>query len=205
MGLRVINHVMIDQGRKPASSSGIHAGQIVALVANGTTGVPELARADRALVATTHGISAIVGIAGDDAITTGNTQIVVNPVSLAFESHSTRRLGDFQDEVVEGVTNWTDTGTPRRGVTVYSGGGEFATDKYEALFAANAATTDAAAAPAFAVNDGMTYGSSTTNSLAGQFVDDGATATVNVVARVTEGAVSSCLFVRWLPVPYVHP
>jgi len=205
MGLRVINHVTIDQGRKPSASSGIHSGQIVALVANGTTGDPELARADRSLMASTHGISAIVGIAGDDATVSGNTQIIVNPVSLEFEAHSTRRLGDFQDEVAEGVTNWTDTGTPRRGVTVYSGGGEFATDKYETAFAANAATTDTAATPSFAVNDGFTYGSSTTNGLQGQFVDDGGVSTVIVVARVTDGAANDCLFIRWLPVPYVTP
>ena len=202
MGLRVINHVLIDQGRKPASSSGIHAGQIVAIQANSTTGDPELARANRD---GTHTIAHVVGIAGDDATTTSNTQILVNPVSLEFETHDTRRLGDFQDEVVEGVTNWTDTGTPRRGVTVYSGGGEFVTDRYETAFAANAATTDAAAVPTFTVGDGFTYGSATTNALQGQFVDDGGITATIVMARVTDGASNSCLYVRWLPVPYVTP
>ena len=200
MGLRVINHVLIDQGRKPTSSSGIHAGQVVALQANATTGDPELARANRD---GTHTLAHVAGIAGDDATTTGNTQIIVNPVSLDFETHATRRLGDFQDEVVEGVTNWTDTGTPRRGITVYSGGGEFVTDMYEALFAADAATTDAAAAPTFAVGAGLTYGSATTNALQGQFVDDGNVAGVVVVARVTDGASGDCLYIR-LVEPYLY-
>lgn len=193
MGLRVINHVMIDQGRKPAASSAIHAGQVVALQANGTTGDAELARANRD---GTHTIAHVAGIAGDDATTTGNTQIIVNPVSLEFESHYARRLGDFQTEVVDNVTNWSDTGTPRRGITVYSIGGEFATDKYETLFAASGANTDAAAVPTFSVGDGMTYGSATTNALQGQFVDDGAQ-NVLVVARVTDGVLNSCLYLRW--------
>lgn len=200
MGLRVINHQMIDNGRKPAASSGIHAGQIVALQANGTTGVAELVKADRAnSTATLTG--SIVGIAGDDATTTGNTQIIVNPVSLVFESHYARRLGDFQDEVVEGVTNWTDTGTPKRGVTVYSVGGEFATDMYETAFVPASATTDTAGAPGFVVNEALTVGSATTNSLAGQFVSLNSVATntysVLVVARVTDGASNSCLYIRW--------
>lgn len=192
MGLRVINHSMIDNGRKPAANSGIHAGQVVALQANGSTGVAELVRADRATMTQVQ----VVGIAGDDAAWTGNTQIIINPVSLQFESHYARRLGDFQGEAVDGQTNWTDTGTPKRGITVYSWAGEFATDRYETLFAANAATTDAAATPAFAVNDGLTFGSSTTNGLQGQFVDDGGQS-VLVVARVTDGALNSCLSIRW--------
>ena len=200
MGLRVINHQMIDNGRKPAASSGIHAGMVVALGANATTGVAELSKADRANSTATL-LGSIVGIAGDDATTTGNTQIIVNPVSLEFETHYARRIGDFQDEVVEGATNWTDTGTPKRGVTVYSVGGEFATDMYAPLFVPSAAVTDTAGTPGFVVNEALTVGSATTNTLQGYFVSLNSVATntytVLVLARVTDGVDNSCLFLRW--------
>lgn len=97
-----------------------------------------------------------VGFSSDDTARTGNTMILADPVgsnyidgSGVFQSNNNgfyvgakRAIGDFQSEIVNGVTNLSAQTSgyegPRRGVGVYNTpGGQFVTDQY-----AEALTTD---------------------------------------------------------------
>lgn len=192
MALRVKHQLFFDSGWMADASSGILAGMVVALQTDGS-GEAELVRANRA----SHTVADVIGLAGDDAYNVGNTIAQPDPVTLQYWARPARKLGDLLDETITNRTNWTDSGTAKRGVTVYSYGGQFATDQYASAFAANAATTDAAATPAFAVNDGFTFGSATTNSLQGKLVDDGGQ-TVPVLARVTGAQLNGLLPFRYV-------
>ncbi len=195
MALRVKHHVMMNEGTTAAASSGILQGMIVALRANGTTGNVELSRARR----DTDGIGDVAGIAGDDATNSGNTIAIVDPVDQLWYMRPARRLGDYLDELITNRTNWTDSGTAKRGITVYSVGGEFATDQYTTAASADAATTDTGAASTPAIGAAWSYGADATYQ--GQLIDDGDTAAVEIVAFLTEGAaVNSLLAFRWQPV-----
>jgi hypothetical protein len=90
-----------------------------------------------------------VGFSSDDTARTGNTMILADPVgsnyidgSGVFQSNNNgfyvgakRAIGDFQSEIVNGVTNLSAQTSgyegPRRGVGVYNTpGGQFVTDQY---------------------------------------------------------------------------
>ena len=90
-----------------------------------------------------------VGFSTDDTARTGNTMILADPVGSnyidgngVFQSNnngfyvgSKRAIGDFQSEIVNGVTNLSAQTSgyegPRRGVGVYNTpGGQFVTDQY---------------------------------------------------------------------------
>jgi len=200
MGLFVKHAVQFNSGWLAETSSGILAGMIVAIETNSSTGEIQLARADR----NTHTIDAIAGIAGDDATTTSNTQVLVDPVYQVVMSKPARRLGDYKDETISNVTNWTDSGTAKRGVTVFSVGGEFATDQYIITAqASNATNADAGAAHTPAINDGYTVGSSGTSATyTGKFIY-GAVGTITIascfnLARCTGSISNSLLPFRWV-------
>lgn len=193
MALRVKNHVFFNTGYTAASSSGILAGMVVALTSNATTGEVEITKAIRG----THGYEVIAGLAGDDATNSGNTIAIVDPVSQEFMSKPARRLGDYLDETITNRTNWTDAGTAKRGVTVYSIGGEFATDQYVSTASASGAAADAGAAPTYAVGNVWLYG---VTANAGKLIDDGGQAiTTNVpgVAVLTGAPSNSLLPFNW--------
>ena len=189
MALRVKNHVFFNSGYTAAASSGILAGMVVALAANATTGDPEVTPAIRG----THGYELIAGLAGDDATNSSNTIAIVDPVGQEFIAHPARRIGDYLDETITNRTNWTDSGTAKRGVTVYSIGGEFATDQYVSTLSASGASTDAGAAPTYTVGNVWLY-AVTANK--GKLIDDGAqTITTDVpgVAVITGAPLNGLL------------
>lgn len=200
MGLFVKHAVQFNSGWLAETSSGILAGMVVAIETNASTGEIELSRADR----NTHTIDAIAGIAGDDASSTSNTQIVVDPVYQVVMSKPARRLGDYMDETITNTTNWTDSGTSKRGITVFSVGGEFATDQYNiALSASHATNADAGAAHTPAINDGYTVGSSGTSTANEGKLVYGAVATITIASRFAlarcTGAISNSLLpIRWV-------
>jgi hypothetical protein len=189
MALRVKHQLFFDSGWMADASSGILAGMVVALQNDGS-GEAELVKANRA----SHTVADIIGLAGDDAYNVGNTIAQPDPVTLQYWARPARKLGDLLDETITNRTNWTDSGTAKRGVTVYSYGGQFATDQYSSTLAANAATTDAAATPAFAVNDGFTFGGTNAKGL---LMDDGAQ-TVPILARVTGAQLNGLLPFRYV-------
>lgn len=196
MALRVIHFVFVDSGKMPNPNATLHAGMVAALTTD-ADGLPVVTPAVRG----THAIGAILGFAGDDATVVGNTQAIVNPVTLEYEAHPARRLGDLQDETIKGFpTNWTDTGTvARRGVTIFSGG-EYQTDQYVSDASANGANTDAGAAPSFTPGDLWTYGASAN---AGLLIDDGEqtlSQSLPAVAVLIATESNDLITVRWQPV-----
>jgi hypothetical protein len=197
MGLFVKHAVQFNSGFMATSGSGILAGMVVSLGTNAVDGTPVLSRADRNL-----GISgaSIAGLAGDDATNIGNTQILVDPVAQVVMSKPARRISDYLDETIERYTNWTDPGTAKRGVTVFSVGGEFATDQYVTASSASSTTADAGAAPGFAINDGWTWGSSATVATnIGKIVDMTASPSYGtVVVRLLGSVVDGLLPFRWV-------
>jgi hypothetical protein len=196
MALFVKNAVFFNSGYLASASSGILAGMVVALQTNSTTGEPELIKASRTTAGTEFG-AFIAGIAGDDATNSGNTIAPIDPVYQIPYMRPARRLGDYLDETITNRTNWTDSGTSKRGVTVFSVGGEFMTDQYVTTTSASGANADAGAAPAYAINDGWTFA---VVANAGKFVDDGGQAitTLRNMARLTGSVSNSLLPFRWV-------
>jgi len=196
MALFVKNAVFFNSGYLASASSGILAGMVVALQTNSTTGEPELIKASRTVSGTEFG-AFVAGIAGDDATNSGNTIAPIDPVYQIPYMRPARRLGDYLDETITNRTNWTDSGTSKRGVTVFSVGGEFMTDQYVTTTSASGANADAGAAPAYAINDGWTFA---VVANAGKFVDDGGIAitTLRNMARLTGSVSNSLLPFRWV-------
>ena len=196
MALFVKNAVFFNSGYLASASSGILAGMVVALQTNSTTGEPELIKASRTVSGTEFG-AFVAGIAGDDATNSGNTIAPIDPVYQIPYMRPARRLGDYLDETITNRTNWTDSGTSKRGVTVFSVGGEFMTDQYVTTTSASGANADAGAAPAYAINDGWTFA---VVANAGKFVDDGGVAITALrnMARLTGSVSNSLLPFRWV-------
>jgi hypothetical protein len=196
MGLFVKHAVHYNSGYMAKASSGILEGMVVAIETNSSTGEIQLAKADRNGV---HTSAAIAGLAGDDAYNSGNTMVVVDPVYQVVMAKPARRIGDYLDTTITNTTNWTDSGTSKRGVTVFSVAGEFASDQYVSTASASQATTaDAGAAPAYAINDGWTWGGSGTNAaFVGKLIDDGGQS-VTILARLTGAVSNSLLPFRWV-------
>ncbi len=200
MALKVINAAFTGKGWAAEASSSIHGGSVVALEA-AAAGTPELALANRD---GTHAIGDVAGLAYEDAATTGNTKILVDPVTLAYSAVYARRIGDYQDETISNQQNFTDTGSMKRGVTVLSVGGEFASDQYSSTIIVSGATSDTTGTPVTTVGAVYTYGAGTTNNglLIGDDAATGGTADAAdiEVARVTSGVSGSLLFFRWVGV-----
>jgi hypothetical protein len=119
-----------------------------------------------------------VGFSSDDTARTGNTMILADPVgsnyidgSGVFQSNNNgfyvgakRAIGDFQSEIVNGVTNLSAQTSgyegPRRGVGVYNTpGGQFVTDQYADVITESISADDTAAAN-FAPGDLLVPGAS---------------------------------------------
>lgn len=192
MGLFVKHAVQFNSGWLAEASSGILEGMVVAAETNATTGEVQLARASR--TSGDHTSADIVGLAGDDATNSGNTMIVVDPVYQVVMSKPARRLGDYLDTTITNRTNWTDNGTAKRGVTVFSVGGEFASDQYSSTTAASGANADSAATPGYAINDGWSWA---VTAQAGYLVDDGGQS-ITILARLTGSVSNSLLPFRWV-------
>jgi hypothetical protein len=203
MALAVIQHVLFDN--YPATA-GILQG--MALAVRNVGGKATVYPANRVATLT----DVFLGIAGDDSTNSGNTQAIVDPVNPGNYSHVTtnagddpydfsgpdfvarpaRRLGDYLNETIANVTNWTDVdssgnATPKRGMTVYMVGGRFRTDQYVDTMTTSAAGVDAGAAPSWAPDDILTFGvTDATYSNAGLFIELANTGHGTTVARVLD-------------------
>lgn len=156
MAIRALNSVVVANYPVLATADW-QAG--CALFINATTGNAE--KATRA--GTNSDMGKFIGFSADDTARTGNTMILADPVgsnyinnsgtlvdnNTGFYAVAKRAIGDFQSEIVNGVTNPSAQSSgyegPRRGVGVYNTpGGQFVTDQY-ALVTTNGTTTDAGA------------------------------------------------------------
>lgn len=143
MAIRALNSVIVANYDTLATASW-QAGACLAL--NSSTGNVQLAT--RASGADTANFATFVGFSSDDTARSGNTMILADPVgsnyidgSGNFQSNNNgfyvaakRAIGDFQSEIVNGVTNLSAQSSgyegPRRGVGVYNTpGGQFVTDQ----------------------------------------------------------------------------
>jgi len=192
MGLKVINAAFTSKGYPADASSTILAGMVVAFQDNGS-GTAELVRANRD---GTHAIGAIAGLAYDDAYNVGNTQVIVDPVTLRYSSVPARKISDYKDETITVRTNWTDPGTAHRGITVLSVGGEFVSDQYITASIATGATSDGAGTTSIVPNAAWTYGAGTTNY--GKLIYENGQSSTTIVARVLDGVSGSLLSFRWV-------
>ena len=155
MAIRALNSVIVANYDTLATASW-QAGAALAL--NSSTGNVQLAT--RASGADTANFATFVGFSSDDTARSGNTMILADPVgsnyidgSGVFQSNNNgfyvaakRAIGDFQSEIVNGVTNLSAQSSgyegPRRGVGVYNTpGGQFVTDQVS-LVITDAANTD---------------------------------------------------------------
>ena len=144
MAIRALNSVIVANYDTLATASW-QAGACLAL--NASTGNVQLAT--RASGADTANFATFVGFSSDDTARSGNTMILADPVgsnyidgSGVFQSNNNgfyvaakRAIGDFQSEIVNGVTNLSAQSSgyegPRRGVGVYNTpGGQFVTDQF---------------------------------------------------------------------------
>ena len=145
MALRALNSVIVANYDTLATASW-QAGACLAI--NSSTGNVELATR-AASITDTAAFASFVGFSSDDTARSGNTMILADPVgsnyidgSGVFQSNNNgfyvaakRAIGDFQSEIVNGVTNLSAQSSgyegPRRGVGVYNTpGGQFVTDQF---------------------------------------------------------------------------
>ena len=178
MAIRALNSVIVANYDTLATASW-QAG--VCLAINSTTGNVELAT--RAAGADTLNFATFVGFSSDDTARTGNTMILADPVgsnyidgSGVFQSNNNgfyvaakRAIGDFQSEIVNGVTNLSAQSSgyegPRRGVGVYNTpGGQFVTDQFS-LVTSSGVNADAGATWAPAPGDACTFAAAGTGKL----------------------------------------
>jgi len=146
MAIRALNSVIVANYNTAASASW-QAGTCLMIGSDGL-----VLKADRSVAAfdtLVEQTGKFVGFSSDDTARTGNTMILADPVgsnyidgSGVFQSNnngfyvgSKRAIGDFQSEIVNGVTNLSAQSSgfegPRRGVGVYNTpGGQFVTDQY---------------------------------------------------------------------------
>lgn len=145
MAIRALNSVIVANYDTLATASW-QAGACLAI--NSSTGNVELATR-AASITDTAAFASFVGFSSDDTARSGNTMILADPVgsnyidgSGVFQSNNNgfyvaakRAIGDFQSEIVNGVTNLSAQSSgyegPRRGVGVYNTpGGQFVTDQF---------------------------------------------------------------------------
>lgn len=170
MAIRALNSVIVANYDTLATASW-QAGACLAI--NSSTGNVQLA--SRASGADTLNFATFVGFSSDDTARSGNTMILADPVgsnyidgSGVFQSNNNgfyvaakRAIGDFQSEIVNGVTNLSAQSSgyegPRRGVGVYNTpGGQFVTDQVS-LVVSSAATTDGGGTWTPAPGDACTF------------------------------------------------
>ena len=155
MAIRALNSVIVANYDTLATASW-SAGACLAL----NTGTGNVELASRASGTDVANFATFVGFSSDDTARTGNTMILADPVgsnyidgSGNFQSSNNgfyvaakRAIGDFQSEIVNGVTNLSAQSAgfegPRRGVGVYNTpGGQFVTDMFS-LTVSSGATSD---------------------------------------------------------------
>lgn len=175
MAIRALNSVIVANYNCAASASW-QAGTCLMIGSDGL-----VLKADRAAAAfdtLVEQTGKFVGFSTDDTARTGNTMILADPVgsnyidgSGVFQSNNNgfyvgakRAIGDFQSEIVNGVTNLSAQSSgfegPRRGVGVYNTpGGQFVTDQFAVVITATVASDDTAAAT-FAPGDLLVPGAS---------------------------------------------
>jgi len=146
MAIRALNSVIVANYNTAASASW-QAGACLMINASGL--VQKADRSDTLFDTLVEQTGRFVGFSSDDTARTGNTMILADPVgsnyidgSGVFQSNNNgfyvgakRAIGDFQSEIVNGVTNLSAQTSgyegPRRGVGVYNTpGGQFVTDQY---------------------------------------------------------------------------
>ncbi len=178
MAIRALNSVIVANYNTAAAASW-QAGACLMINASG-----QVEKADRGNSTTCPFNTLVlqtgkfVGFSSDDTARTGNTMILADPVgsnyidgSGVFQSNNNgfyvaakRAIGDFQSEIVNGVTNLSAQSSgyegPRRGVGVYNTpGGQFVTDQYVDVITASVSTDDTTAA-SFAPGDLLCPGAS---------------------------------------------
>jgi hypothetical protein len=178
MAIRALNSVIVANYDTLATASW-QAG--VCLAINSSTGNVELAT--RAAGADTLNFATFVGFSSDDTARSGNTMILADPVgsnyidgSGVFQSNNNgfyvaakRAIGDFQSEIVNGVTNLSAQSSgyegPRRGVGVYNTpGGQFVTDQFS-LVTSSGVNADAGGVWTPAPGDACTFAAAGTGKL----------------------------------------
>ena len=146
MAIRALNSVIVANYNTAASASW-QAGACLMINASGL--VQKADRNDTLFDTLVEQTGRFVGFSSDDTARTGNTMILADPVgsnyidgSGVFQSNNNgfyvgakRAIGDFQSEIVNGVTNLSAQTSgyegPRRGVGVYNTpGAQFVTDQY---------------------------------------------------------------------------
>ena len=146
MAIRALNSVIVANYNTAASASW-QAGACLMINASGL--VQKADRSDTLFDTLVEQTGRFVGFSSDDTARTGNTMILADPVgsnyidgSGVFQSNNNgfyvgakRAIGDFQSEIVNGVTNLSAQTSgyegPRRGVGVYNTpGAQFVTDQY---------------------------------------------------------------------------
>ncbi len=155
MAIRALNSVIVANYDTLATASW-QAGTCLSL----NTGTGLVQKSVRSTGSDVDNFATFVGFSSDDTARTGNTMILADPVgsnyidgSGVFQSSNNgfyvaakRAIGDFQSEIVNGVTNLSAQSSgyegPRRGVGVYNTpGGQFVTDQFS-LTVTNGANSD---------------------------------------------------------------
>ena len=153
MAIRALNSVIVANYDTLATASW-QAGACLAL--NSSTGNVQLATRAGS-ISDVDAFASFVGFSSDDTARSGNTMILADPVgsnyidgSGNFQSNNNgfyvaakRAIGDFQSEIVNGVTNLSAQSSgyegPRRGVGVYNTpGGQFVTDQVSLVVSSGA-------------------------------------------------------------------
>jgi len=146
MAIRALNSVIVANYNTAASASW-QAGACLMINASGL--VEKADRNNSIFDTLVEQTGRFVGFSSDDTARTGNTMILADPVgsnyidgSGVFQSNNNgfyvgakRAIGDFQSEIVNGVTNLSAQTSgyegPRRGVGVYNTpGAQFVSDQY---------------------------------------------------------------------------
>ena len=179
MAIRALNSVIVANYDTLATASW-QAGACLAI--NSSTGNVELATR-AASITDTAAFASFVGFSSDDTARSGNTMILADPVgsnyidgSGVFQSNNNgfyvaakRAIGDFQSEIVNGVTNLSAQSSgyegPRRGVGVYNTpGGQFVTDQFS-LVVSSGVNTDGGGTWTPAPGDACTFAVAGTGKL----------------------------------------
>lgn len=172
MAIKALNSTIVENYQvRNNQSPVIHAGSLVVYDTDNT-----LKLADRSVGIGTTQRYLILGLAADDASSTGNTFIQADPVGSAFLGvgqtllsyanqyyvGAKRAIGDFQNESINVVTNLTagsnTSNTSQRGVGVYLAPGQFLTDQINLSAVTSTATADVAGT--VAIGNPLTVGSS---------------------------------------------
>ncbi len=152
MAIRALNSVIVANYDTLATASW-QAGTCLSL----NTGTGLVQKSVRSTGSDVDNFATFVGFSSDDTARTGNTMILADPVgsnyidgSGVFQSSNNgfyvaakRAIGDFQSEIVNGVTNLSAQSSgyegPRRGVGVYNTpGGQFVTDQFSLVVSSGA-------------------------------------------------------------------